>query len=174
MDLWQFVCDPKQGNNIICRTQGAIMFRIWKMFETVRLYHCLNVFQTREKCRTVSPTLACTCKLEINNKKINNKKINNTQLGFQENITVPMDILKKNLFFFFFIEKVRNCHITVTQSNHCPRASPTTSSTFYFKLLFMAHFFVITPKKFPHFIKNYYSDLDMELFFLLRSVTYLA
>ena len=62
-------------------------------------------------------------------------KINNTWLGFHEDITKLMDILKKHLFPAHVIEKVINHYIIGTQSNDHPRGSlPTTSPTFYFKL----------------------------------------
>ena len=58
-------------------------------------------------------------------------KINNT--GFHEDITMLMDILKKNLFPAHLIERIINRYITGTQSNHCSQGClPTTSPTFYF------------------------------------------
>ena len=93
-------------------------------------------------------------------------KINNTWLGFHEDITKLMDILKKNLFPAHLIEKVINRYITGTQSNQCPRGSlPTTSPTFYFKLPYIGHFSAITQKKIHHFIKRYCNDLDIKLVF---------
>ena len=54
-------------------------------------------------------------------------KIKNTWLGFHEEITKLMDILKNNLFPAYLIEKIINCYITGTQRNHCG-SIPTTSS----------------------------------------------
>ena len=76
-----------------------------------------------------------------------------------------MEILKKNLFPAHLIEKVVNCYITGTQSNHCPRDSLPTSPTFYFKLPYTGHFSVVTQKKIRHFIKRYCNDLDIKLVF---------
>ena len=47
-------------------------------------------------------------------------KINNIWLGFHDDITKLMDILKKNLFPAQLVPKVLNHIITGTQSNHCP------------------------------------------------------
>ena len=44
-------------------------------------------------------------------------KINNTWLGFHEDITKLMDILKRNLFPAHLIERVIYHYITGTQSN---------------------------------------------------------
>ena len=57
-------------------------------------------------------------------------KTNNTGLGFHEDITKLMNILKKNLLPAHLIEKAINRCITGTQNNHCPRGSlPATSPT---------------------------------------------
>ena len=60
----------------------------------------------------------------------------NTWLEFHEDITKLMDILKTNLLAAHLIERVINCYITGTRSNHCPSQGslPTASLTFYFKL----------------------------------------
>jgi len=93
-------------------------------------------------------------------------KIDDAWLGFHEDITKLMDILKKNLISAHLIEKVINRYITGTQSNHCPQGSlPTTSPTFCFKLPYIDHFSVITQKKIRHFVKRYCNDLDIKLAF---------
>ena len=77
-------------------------------------------------------------------------KINNTSLGFHEDINKLTDILKKNLFPAHLIEKIINCYITGTQSNHHLWGSlPTISLTFYFKLPYIGHFSAIAQKRFP-------------------------
>ena len=45
-------------------------------------------------------------------------KINKTWLGFHEDITKLMDILKRNLSPVHLIERVINHYIAGTQSNH--------------------------------------------------------
>ena len=93
-------------------------------------------------------------------------KINGTCLGFHEDITELLNILKKNLFPAHLIEKVINRYITGTQSNHHPRGSlPTTSPTFYFKLPYIGHFSAFTQKKIRHCIRRYWNDLDIKLVF---------
>ena len=77
-----------------------------------------------------------------------------------------MDILEKNIFPAYLIERVITRYITWTQSNQCPQDSlPTTSLTFYFKLPCIGHFSVITQQKFRQFIKRHCDDLDIKLFF---------
>ena len=92
-------------------------------------------------------------------------KINNTWVGLHEDITKLIEILKKNLFPAHLIERVVNCYITGTLSNHCPRGSLPTSPIFYFKLPYIGHFSVVTQKKIRHFIKRYCNDLDIKLVF---------
>jgi len=94
-------------------------------------------------------------------------KINNTWPGLHEDIIKLMDILKKNLFLAYLIERVVNRYVTRTLSNHSPRVSLPSSPTFYFKLPYIGHFSVVTQKKVRHLIKRYCNDLDITLFFLL-------
>ena len=76
-------------------------------------------------------------------------KLSTTWLGFHEKITKLMDILQKNPFPAHLIERVVHCYITRTQNNHCPQGSfPTTSPTFYFKLLYMTIFLSLLKKRF--------------------------
>ena len=65
---------------------------------------------------------------------------NNTWLGFCGDITKLMDILKKNLFHAYSVERVIN-YIPGTQSNHCPFPP---LPLFHFKLPYIGHFSVIT------------------------------
>ena len=71
-----------------------------------------------------------------------------------------MDILKKNLFPAHLIERVVNCYVTGTISNHSPLVPLPTSPTFYFKLPYVGHFSVLTQKKVRHLIKRYCNNLD--------------
>ena len=70
-----------------------------------------------------------------------------------------------NIFPVHLIERVVNCYVTGTLSNHCPRGSLPTSPIFYFKLRYMGHFSVVTQKKVRHLIKRYCNDLDIKLVF---------
>ena len=91
--------------------------------------------------------------------------INNTWLGLHEDLTKLMDILKKNVFPAHLIERVVNRYVTGTLSNHCQPGPLPTPPIFYFKLPYIGHFSVVTPKKVPHLIKRYCSDLDIKLGF---------
>ncbi len=85
-------------------------------------------------------------------------QVNNTWLGLHEDITKLMEILKKNLFPAYLIEKVVNRYITGlgTHSN---------APTFYFKLPYKGYFSVVTQIKIRHLIKRYCNDLDIKLVF---------
>ena len=93
-------------------------------------------------------------------------KINNTWLGVTRGYNQAYWNSQKEPFPCPFIEKVVNRYITGTHSNHCPRGYPLTNSpTFYFKLPYIGHFFVITQKRIRHLIKRYCNDLDIKLVF---------
>ena len=63
------------------------------------------------------------------------------------------------------IERVVNRYVTGTLSNHSPSVSLPTSPTFYFKLLYIGHFSVVTQKKIRHLIRRYCNNLDIKLVF---------
>ena len=79
-------------------------------------------------------------------------------MGLHEDLTMLIDILKKNLFPVRLIERVVNCYVTGTLSNHCSPGPLPTSPIFYFKLPYISHFSVVTQKKVRHLIKRYCND----------------
>ena len=85
--------------------------------------------------------------------------------GYTRTLLSSWISLKKNLFPAHLIERVVNRYATGTLSNHCPRGSLPTSSTFYFKLPYIGHFSVVTQKKVRHLIKRYCNELDSKLAF---------
>ena len=61
----------------------------------------------------------------------------------------------KIIFFYSFVRVI----------NRRQGSLLTTSPTFYFKLLYIDYFSIITPIKMHHYIKRYCNDLDIKLVF---------
>ena len=77
-------------------------------------------------------------------------------LGFREDIKKLTEILKKNLFLAYLVERV--------EYNPLVSVSDTTTN-FYFKLPYIGPFSVVTLKKVCQFAKCFCNKIDIKLVF---------